>query len=165
MQRARGYSTTSVNDNAHCRRTEFIVVFVDKTECRCLRWLKRGFRHCFVALRSEDRWLICDSLKNRIEFSIVDLPDDFDLGDFYYEEGHTVIVGNQPKEKPETFILPEVLTCVAVVKRVIGLQSYWTLTPWRLFCVLNSMDNDWHVLEESKRERRSRHLALMPRLD
>jgi len=126
---------------------EILVVFVGETECRCLHWLKQGFRHCFVALRKGSRWTICDSLKNRIEFLIVDLPSDFDLGCFYRSQGHTVVAGFDAGLNTDRSMIPELLTCVTITKRIIGIRSFWTLTPWQLFCLLNAMNNRWRLVE------------------
>jgi len=126
--------------------SEVLVVFVGQTECRHLRWLKQGFRHCFIALRRGDRWLVCDSLKNQIEFSLIDLPSNFDLGEFYRNRGYTVVVGQGlDQEQPRPFI-PEILTCVTIAKRIIGIRSFWTFTPWQLFCLLISMNDRWRLV-------------------
>lgn len=126
---------------------EILVVFVGETECRYLNWLKEGFRHCFVALQRENRWIICDSLKNQIEFLIADLPSHFDLGSFYRSQGHTVVAGFDVGLKPDRFMIPELLTCVTITKRIIGIRSFWTLTPWQLFCLLDAMHDRWRLVE------------------
>jgi len=124
-----------------------LVVFVEQTECHCLRWLKRGFKHCFVALKTNDRWIICDSLKNKIEFSLVTLPSNFSLSDFYRRQGYTVLAKSGSPNGISSTIVPEVMTCVSVVKRIIGIRSFWTLTPWQLFCLLNAMSDEWRLVE------------------
>ena len=126
---------------------EMLVVFVGQTECRLLCWLKKGFRHCFAALRVENRWIICDSLKNQIEFSLFDLPYDFDLGEFYRERGHTVVTGTGATSRTANSICPEPLTCVTIVKRIIGVRSFWIVTPWQLFRLLTSMKDNWRVID------------------
>lgn len=127
--------------------SEVLVIFVGQTECRYLWWLKKGFRHCFAAIRNGSRWIICDSLKNRIEFSLLDLPPDFDLGGFYHSRGYTVMIGRSAEKKKLPSFIPEILTCVTVVKRVLCIRSFWTLTPWQLFCFLNSRNDRWKLIE------------------
>lgn len=127
--------------------SEILVVFVEQTECRHLRWLKQGFKHCFVALRSGGSWVICDSLKNRMECSLIDLPASFDLPEFYQRRGHTVVVGESSQRKGTGSIIPEPFTCVTVAKRIIGIRSFWTFTPWQLFCLLTSMNDRWRLIE------------------
>ena len=60
-----------------------LVVFVNHAECRWLRVLRTGFRHCFVVMRDGSVWLACDPLKDRIELSVVPVPESFDLAGFY----------------------------------------------------------------------------------
>lgn len=127
-------------------QTKILIVFVGQSDCPCLRWLKQGFKHCFVALQTTDRWIICDSLKNRMDFSIIDLTPNFNLSEFYSHRGYTVIAGYGSAQKPSSSIVPEILTCVTVVKRIIGLRSFWTFTPWQLFCLLTAMDDQWQLV-------------------
>lgn len=128
-------------------RFQILVVFVGHTECRWLRWLKQGFKHCFVALHKGDRWIICDSLKNYLELTVLILPQNFCLSQFYRHRGYAVLGGRGPCLKAEEDFKLEILTCVSVVKRIIGLRSFWTLTPWQLFCHLKAMDGDWRLID------------------
>lgn len=109
------------------------VVFVDLTECYWLKWLKSGFRHCFVGVRNGDAWLVCDSLKNHMELFLLNLPADFDLPAFYADQGHIVLVGKKTMQEPANHLSAEFLTCVAVVKRILALRTSWIWTPWQLF--------------------------------
>lgn len=139
--------TRTVNENAHPDHANVLVVFVGHTECGCLRWLKDGFKHCFVALQSSDKWIICDSLKNHMKFSIVELPSSFSLSRFYLDRGHIVLAGHEATPSEGSLFLPELLTCVGIVKRIIGIRSFWTVTPWQLFCLLRSMSHRWRLVQ------------------
>lgn len=129
------------------KQSPCLIVFVGKADCRILKFLKPGFRHCFVAFRANDRWVICDSLKKHIEFSVVNLPLSFDLSEFYRKSGHTVFAGHLSENGKLGSILPEILTCVTVAKRILGIRSFWTFTPWQLFCLLSSMRDQWHLVK------------------
>jgi hypothetical protein len=126
-----------------------LVVFVDRTECSYLRWLKRGFRHCFTAIRSDDQWIICDPLKNHLEFSIINIPSDFDLSGFYHERGHIVLTGKRHLQSRRERIVPELLTCVSIVKKIIGVRCIWALTPWQLFQALSRTQPSWKLVKRS----------------
>ena len=141
-QRLSGARRRGPND-----RIEILVVFVGHAECRCLHWLKQGFKHCFVALCIDGKWVVCDSLKNYIEVSLINLPSDFSLSEFYRSRGYTVIIGHAQHHRTRSAIMPEIFTCVAVVKRIIGLRSFWTFTPWQLFRRLLSMKDQWRMVE------------------
>lgn len=111
-----------------------LVVFVDQTEAAWLRLLKPGFRHCFAALRQEaGLWLICDPLKHRIETAVVEPARELALAEAYLALGHQVCLG---WTRPPTAVgrppIPGVLTCVAIVKRLIGLRCPTVITPHQL---------------------------------
>jgi hypothetical protein len=108
-----------------------LVVFVDHAGCRWLRGLRRGFRHCFVALRQERAWLICDCLKHRIE--LASLPADFDLAGFYAARGHRVLAGPPTADPVRSGVHLAPLTCVSVAKRLVGVRAARIVTPWQLF--------------------------------
>jgi hypothetical protein len=110
-----------------------LVVFADHTGCPWLRALRRGFRHCFLVMRAGSIWLACEPLKDRIELDALVLPDDFDLAAFYRKQGHQVLVGQRspPRARRRFAVAP--LTCVTVVKRLLGIDAPWVWTPWQLY--------------------------------
>jgi hypothetical protein len=110
-----------------------LLVFVDRPDCRWLRWLRPGFRHCFVVLRLDDEWLACDPLLHRLELQRLRLPADFDLATFYVERGHRVLMGWTDAPTPPILPSLEPLTCVSVAKRALGLRASRVLTPWQLY--------------------------------
>lgn len=116
----------------HANRT-VVVVFVDDSECRWLGMLERGFRHCFAAVRDGSSWIVCDPLKHRIALTLPPLPADFDLAGFYAGQGHEVLVGRLRPDRPRDRLAFAPLTCVAVVKRIIGIDAARVLTPRQLF--------------------------------
>lgn len=127
-----------------------IVVFVDRTECAWLRCLKRGFRHCFVVIRDEPCWLICDALKDRIELNSLHFPRSFNLAGFYADQGHHVVVGKTAHDLPRDWLTLTPLTCVSVAKRLLGIRATWVLTPWDLFAHLSSKESlRWDVVPGS----------------
>lgn len=125
---------------------EVLVVFVDQAACPWLRPLRRGFRHCFAALRQDGRWLLVDPLKRRLEVRLLPPTTGFDLAALYVAQGHRVLRRRDPPQEEDepplgrgargSLLRP--LTCVEAVKRLIGVESAWTLTPWQLFRRLRS---------------------------
>jgi hypothetical protein len=112
-----------------------LVVFVDESGLKCLRCLRRGFRHCFIAVRSARGWVICDPLSHQTDLSIVEDYSPAELAAWYRDYGLLVV---------ETHVRPAPLrpapirpfTCVEMVKRVLGLHAPWVLTPWQLYRLL-----------------------------
>jgi hypothetical protein len=124
-----------------------MIVFVDHTECCWLQPLRRGFRHCFVALEHGSAWLVCDSLKSHMELTLLDLPVSFDLGRYYASQGHRVLVGRIGSQRPRTAVALAPLTCVSVAKRLLAIRAAWVWTPWQLFShLLNAQPHTWRMV-------------------
>jgi hypothetical protein len=141
--------------NARGRRLA-MVVFVDSTECYWLQSLKRGFRHCFVALEHGPAWLVCDSLKSHIELTVLDLPPSFDLGRCYADQGHHVLVGQIGQHVPRATVALTPLTCVSVAKRLLAIRAAWVWTPWQLFShLLHAQPHIWRLVHVSEAPRAS----------
>jgi hypothetical protein len=113
-----------------------MVVFVDHAACLWLRLLRRGFRHCFVALRVGPLWLACEPLKDRIELDLLDLPGEFDLARFYGEQGHRVLLGHRPPPASRRRFALAPLTCVTVIKRLLAIDAPLVWTPAQLYALL-----------------------------
>jgi hypothetical protein len=122
-----------------------LVVFVDHAESPWLRGLRAGFRHCFVVVRQELAWLACEPLTDRLELVLLPLPEAFDLPGFYATQGHTVLLGPTRADLPRRGLALAPLTCVEVVKRLLGIRAAWVMTPWQLYRHLKG--SDCHFLE------------------
>lgn len=109
-----------------------LLVFCHETEIAWLRGLKPGFRHVFMALPVQGGWITLDPLSTRLEVEYHPLPPDTGLAAWFRARGHAVL---------ESPILPPLpvqwpfapLTCVSVVKRVLGIQAPLVITPWQLY--------------------------------
>jgi hypothetical protein len=128
-----------------------LVVFADHADCAWLTFLRSGFRHCFVALRAGSLWLACEPLKDRIELDALALPAGFDLAAFYAAQGHHVLEGRRPPPRPRQAFAPAPLTCVAVVKRLLGIRAPWVWTPWQLYAHLTAPDLGFRAWSEATR--------------
>ena len=84
-------------------------------------------------MRAGSIWLACEPLKDRIELDALALPDDFNLAAFYREQGHQVLLGQRPPPKARRRFAVAPLTCVTVVKRLLGIDAPWVWTPWQLY--------------------------------
>jgi hypothetical protein len=118
-----------------------LVIFSDRTELWWLRWLRRGFRHCFLALNDGRHWITCDPLAHRIELVVQPIEADFDLAAHYRCHGMTV-VETKTAATPLRCAPIAVFTCVETVKRVLGLHRRRILTPWQLYRFLTKSADD-----------------------
>ena len=109
------------------------VVFSGQTEISWLRFLKPGFRHCYVLLNDGERWTSIDPLSHVTEISVHHhVPVDFDLPGWLEARGNRVV--KAPVCRDVTKAAPFMLfTCVEAVKRVLGVHKRSVFTPWQLY--------------------------------
>ena len=113
------------------------VVFTGQADWPWLRWLKPGYRHCFVMLHDGRNWVSVDPLLSHTDVQIHNVPQDFDLPGWLKARGHRVIRTRIQRShaRPAPFMM---FTCVEAVKRVIGLHDWRVMTPWQLYRHLNA---------------------------
>lgn len=112
-----------------------LVVFADETRLKCLRPLRRGFRHCFVAVQSAQGWVICDPLSHQTDLAFLAGLGARELAGWYRERG-LVVMETRVRPAPLRPAPVRLFTCVEAVKRILGIHSYWTWTPWQLYQLL-----------------------------
>ena len=98
-----------------------------------MRFLKKGFYHCIVALGRQNEWLIIDPL---LHFTDAIMIRNVDIKRFFKKHGYRFIEVslNEPDYK-RLRVMP--YTCVETVKRFIGVEKALIFTPYGLFCYLN----------------------------
>ncbi|HRQ60868.1 MAG TPA: hypothetical protein PLO23_05085 [Alphaproteobacteria bacterium] len=109
------------------------VVFTGKTDLPWLRFLRPGFRHCFVLLNDGKQWLSIDPLAAHTDVqAYAHVPPSFDLPGWLAKRGHKIVKAplRRGHKRPAPLML---FTCVEAVKRVIGLHKTSILTPWQLY--------------------------------
>lgn len=107
------------------------IAFSGETELTWLYILKKGYRHCFVVLEFIDSWCCIDPLSTYCDVQIVQKKQVSDLPLWLRFQGHDVCKATL-SNKPLTVRPFGILSCVSVVKRVLGIQRWWILTPWQL---------------------------------
>ena len=111
------------------------MVFADNTDLKLLRLLRSGFRHCFVAVRREGGWVICDPLSHQTDLSVIKGFGADELAAWYRSHGLRVIE-TCIRAAPSCPAPIRPYTCVEAVKRVLGLHAGWVITPWQLYRLL-----------------------------
>lgn len=108
------------------------VVFVGTAELWWLRFLKPGFRHCFVALDDGVHWIVVDPLAPFTDVSVVDRTVVPDLPEWFRALGLCVVEASVRRGlvRPAPW---RPFTCVEAVKRVLGLRAPFVFTPRQLF--------------------------------
>ena len=125
--------------DAHFKRSEetALVVFSGQTDLRYLKYLRPGFRHCFVILRTPERWISIDPLAHMTHVGIHTVPQGPELPEVLREHGLTVIETSL-RDAPLATAPPMLWTCVEMVKRILGVQAWHVVTPWQLYKYLTA---------------------------
>ncbi len=109
------------------------VVFNGQADVPWLRFLRPGFRHCFVLLRDGASWVSVDPMLNRMDVCVHHhVPVEFDLPRWLAQRGQRVIPAalDISRKRPAPW---RPFTCVEAVKRILGVHARHILTPWQLY--------------------------------
>ena len=109
-----------------------LVVFSGRTGVSWLRWLRPGFRHCFVALDDGIEWLTVDPLLHRLEVRASGLASDFDLAGEYRRMG-LIVLEVAPAAVAVRAAPLGLFTCVETATRLLGIRARHVVTPWQLY--------------------------------
>lgn len=108
------------------------VVFTGQTDMRWLKFLRPGFRHCYVLLNNGKSWISVDPLSNYMDVSVHHtVPANFDLPLWLKDRGHAVMRAPVQRTRKQAPWMP--FTCVEAVKRVLGIHNRFIVTPWQLY--------------------------------
>lgn len=114
--------------------SEVYVVFADNTTLWWLRFLRHGFRHCYVVLKiSESSWLELNPMSNQIFVNIAESLPDYDYIS-YLHTGNKII-----SLSADAFFTPlkpapiGLFTCVEFTKRLLGIHDVSIITPYQLY--------------------------------
>jgi len=109
------------------------IVFQDETDLTFLKILRRGFRHCFMMIQQEGRWILIDPRANKTDIHLLPHPKDFNFPRYYTEQGKIVVKIPAGQKTPLRVLSPFPVSCVTTLKRVIGLHRFWIFTPYQLY--------------------------------
>jgi len=145
-----------------------LVVFSGQTELWWLRFLRRGFRHCFVVMElpgtqeghgTQDgqgaqegqggrAWALYNPLSVGTQLAVWPDVDEATLRAWLVEQGYRLA---------ETHVQPlrvrvygwRPYTCVEGVKRVLGLHAPGVFTPWQLYCAIKKYNKRKIILDNA----------------
>ncbi len=112
------------------------VVFVDNVSLWWRRFLKKGFRHCYVIFELDNgKCLEINPMSNRMLVVV----HGFNYLSYLKNEQKAIIIECvlqplKPFAAPLSF-----LTCVGITKRILGFYSRKIITPYQLFKKLKSV--------------------------
>ena len=126
-----------------------MVSFGGDSELWWLRFLKKGFKHCFVVLSNDKNCVIVDPICCRTEICVFPFVEPEKIKKFFEANHYTVV---------ETFLRhPDIrkfsfgiFSCVEVAKRVLGIHDKTIQTPYKLYRFLKNEQNKKKVLDIGK---------------
>ncbi|MDV7340949.1 hypothetical protein RYZ26_15185 [Terasakiella sp. A23] len=113
-----------------------LVVFSDNAGVWWLKLLKPGFRHCFVILETDRGCIWLDPLSNNFTVKLLEGYELAGLLKWYRDQGMRVLKVNVDTTRATPHCWAP-MTCVEVVKRLVGARDWRVLTPWQLYKALN----------------------------
>ncbi|MDD4556771.1 MAG: hypothetical protein PHE89_05560 [Alphaproteobacteria bacterium] len=115
--------------------SEYYVVFIDETSLWWLRFLKKGFRHCYLLFQIDEgmTWVEANPMSNRFFFCTYSFCEKVDyIAELKKQMNCEIIL--QKVENVGLKIAPlSFFSCVEFVKRSLGIHSFWTITPYQLY--------------------------------
>ena len=123
---------TMTSQNISLQPKRAWVVFSGKSDLWYLRFLRRGFKHCFVVLHDGVNWITIDPLSHHTEVMVQYTDQDFYLPGYLERQGMKVIRAPlcRDQKTPAPF---SIMSCVESVKRVLGLHHVGIMTPYQLY--------------------------------
>lgn len=120
------------------------VVFVDNTSLWWLRFLKQGFRHCYILLNTKsqyNQWIEINPLSNQVIVSEYNFPSAFDYIKHLQENKKCCVVRVEFNQAPLKCAPLGIFTCVEFVKRMLGIHSVLVQTPYKLYKKIKKSQN------------------------
>ncbi len=121
-----------------------LVCFTGSADNGLWRYLRQGFRHCAICLRTERRWIVLDPLSDHLNIGLAEDIDPFSLAAGLAAAGAGVVCLPNPVLAPAVAKDVRPLTCVEIVKRALGFRANRVCTPWQLYrCLVSTpLDGD-----------------------
>ena len=113
-----------------------MVMFCNSDSLWFLKLLKAGRRHCFVAIKSGQDWIVYEPLLARTEISIIKNADSHYVRECFEQIGCEVVGVSVNRTTPIKKSLFAPFTCVRAVAKVLGVPTNILCTPNKLYKIL-----------------------------
>ena len=113
-------------------RARAIVVFTGETTLPWLRILRSGFRHCYAIIESNGQWILYNPASHQTEIYAMGAAPMHELVNWLFTE--PVVLAVWKIHTASKKVAPHrPYTCVEALKRALGIQARYILTPWQLY--------------------------------
>lgn len=113
-------------------RETCLIVFEDRGDQGIFRYLKQGFRHCFAVILNPCTTVSIDFIKSGLKIVAHGESSDPQVIAAFAALGTSVVKVRYRENSQADFSLRP-LTCVELVKQLIGLRNTFICTPYALF--------------------------------
>lgn len=133
-----------------CVWKKALVAFAGDSQIWWLRFLKKGFKHCFVVLISDGYSVVVDPVCLRTEICVLPFTDADKLRALFESNNYKVV---ETYVRSPDGVHPSLglFSCVEVAKRVLGIHKFSIVTPYKLYIFLKNTKNKKKVLDKSKK--------------
>jgi len=125
-------------------KRELYLIFQDTADFPCAKFLTKGFKHVFAIEKQPLGWTCIDP--NRFDLMLDILPArwEADLMAHYLRNkpGDTILKVMLTPRNEATILRPSILSCVSLIKYVLGVSWPLVWTPWQLYEQLITQSND-----------------------
>ncbi len=119
----------NIKDNS----CDALVMFCDSSSLWFLRFLKPKYKHCFIAIKSENDWIVYEPLLNRTEITILRKSKAFEVRRLFESMGCKVVSANLNRSYVVKFSMFSPFTCVKAISKVLGINTKGIFTPYQLY--------------------------------
>lgn len=114
---------------------EAYVVFVDNVSLWWLKFLKKGFRHCYILfkLNGGSQWLELNPYSNQLMLKEYWLREGSNNLNLLYNEKDIKICKVKIENAPLKCAPLGFFTCVEFIKRIVGIHDVKVITPYQLY--------------------------------
>lgn len=130
-----------------CFWEKALVAFAGDTDIWWLRFLKTGFKHCFIVLIGEQCSVVVDPLCFRTEVCVLPFTDTQRLKGIFEANNYKVIETYIRKPEKVRWSMG-LFSCVEVVKRLLGIHGLSIVTPYKLYKYLKNTQNEKKILDK-----------------
>lgn len=111
------------------------VVFVDNVSLWWLKFLKPGFRHCYMLFAYDEKrtWIELNPYSNQTFVKVYHFEESFDYIFFLRSHENLNIFETPIFCAPQKCAPMGFFSCVEMVKRILGIHSLSLITPYQLY--------------------------------
>ena len=152
----------------YSKTREIYLCFHDDTEYFCSRFIKKGFKHCFIIERMALGWLCFDPSRSDLSTLILPATWETDIIPEFLQRNpsYTVIHLHVSATNKSNYPRPAIMSCVGAIQYALGVYWPTVFTPWMLYnriikktthhikviqlCQAQAAQNDKHNMQQKK---------------